>query len=396
MAQKQDDLHGLENQKPEESGSAPESEPGIPEPNMAVDVSQSLMPDQTQDTTDTSYPSDHQNTGSEPSIPQGSEEVQESVTVPVDSTLEEGTEEHEPPCDVNKDEIEVDVLFSSAIAADVEAVAGERLALNSVLEESEIWINRQRCLQETLERMVTSFDDVLHKFEADDQALLPEIREELGSRAEGIRLCARMLTRARNRLGDVKTVEAVSDLGIPEALNGETIREDVNQVANSSLKNSIKKVLKQRRLEHNQLISNMRQLSTSAEKAFLTLVERQVLPVIDGLDEGKKIGVAAVDSLRVRFPDEDVKLQAWFQTYDLLIGSMEDELAKMGIQPFTANPGDWVDYERFDPIDIEEDNSLEDEQVKETLRRGYWLVDVGIEGRVVRSGQVVVVRNPDE
>lgn len=294
-------------------------------------------------------------------------------------------------------QIPIEALLASGIAIDAEAVANEREEIELALKESGYWIEKQRELTKVLERMVIGFSAVLRKFELLHQTLSPKIRDELSSRAEGVKLCGRMLTRAHTKSSKTGKLTDFDEIKMPDALCLEILSAKVDAKLIKEVEKAIETHLKKRRIDNNRLISDLRQRVNSTEKNFLSVIERQVLPVIDGLDEGKKIGIGTIKSLIDRFPEAKEKLQGWFKIYDALITGMERELTKMGVQPFTASPGDVVDYDRYEPIDVEEDMDFDDEQIKETLRRGYLLggIERGQE-YVIRPGQVVIVKNSTE
>ena len=300
--------------------------------------------------------------------------------------------------EAEENQVCIDELLATGIAADAGAVASECKAMSLALRESRCWVEKQRELNRVLERMVAGFTGVLRKFELQDQALSPEIRDELSSRAEGIRLCGRMLTRAHTRSSKAADESgSFDDIEIPVALRLETLSAKVDEKPRDEVEKTIETYLKKRRIDNNRRISDIRQRANSAEKTLLSVIERQVLPVIDGLDEGKKIGIATIESLIERFPEVKDKLLGWFRIYDVLISGMERELTRVGVQAFAANPGDAIDYDRYEPIDVEEDTNFGDEQIKETLRRGYLIrgIEDGQE-YVIRPGQVVIVKNPTE
>ncbi len=274
--------------------------------------------------------------------------------------------------------------------------AKERQEMADALNEAGIWIEKQRRLQSALNTLKNSFNQILGNFEEVDKGLPENIRDELASRKEGIQLCGRMLDRAQARI--CKAVPQEEKDSATTELNELQVEELQSNLCISSLEDIEEKVgkfLKFRRIDHSKKIADVRNRARTAEKSFLSGVERQVLPIIDGLDEGKKIGAGAIDKLIEQFPDVAGELRGWFEIYDLLIEQLESELGMLGLQPQIAAPGEPVDYELYDPVDVEEDPQFEDEQIKEMVRRGYMMVETrsGVD-LVVRPGQVVVVKNP--
>jgi len=286
-------------------------------------------------------------------------------------------------------------ILKRCISDDLAETEKEREELDSALKEADVWLERQRGLRLALDTLNEFFSKNLKKFEAFDGNLPPKIREGLVSRKEGILLCGRMLNRAQERINkkdsqkDEKCLTEISELQM------ESLPSDLLNSASDDIEEKVVAFRKARRIDHGKRISDARNRARSAEKVFLSAVERQVLPVIDGLDEGKKIGVSAIKNLANQFPEMTDNLKKWFGVYGFLIKKLESEFEALGLQPRIATPGEPIDYELYDPIDVEEDLQFEDEQVKEMVRRGYVLMGTsGCMDRVVRPGQVVVVKNP--
>ncbi len=293
------------------------------------------------------------------------------------------------------DETEVEEILASGVAVDTEAVAKEREEIGQALLERDYWFLKQGELVGLIDGMVAGFSKVMEKFETQDKALTTEIRNELTSRAEGIRLCNRMIKRAQIRSSQMVEPNRNDDYKIPDPLSFDLLLPEVESTPVAEMERVIEVKLKKRRINNNQVLGQLRRQTNSAEKTFLSFVERQLLPVIDALDEGKKISNTTILSLLERFPESKKTLKVWFKTYDVLITGMEERLTKIGIHPFQAIPGDIVDYDLYDPIDVEEDINFDDEQIKETLRRGYLIryIDGENEEQLLRPGQVVVVMN---
>jgi len=286
-------------------------------------------------------------------------------------------------------------VVNRCLSADANATEKEIEEFNSAIIEAQAWNDCQRVLRSSIYTLQKFFSAVLDKFEKVNDTLPQNIREELASRKEGILLCGRMLDRAQKRICVDKSEDEEDEVATLDELNVEALKSVAHNSPPDKIEEVIYKFLKSRRIDNNRQILDARNQTRAAEKSFLSSVERLMLPIIDGLDEGKKIGVAAIEKTKDQNPEEEDNLESWFGVYDQLIGKLESEFELLGLQPQIASPGEMVDYELYDPIDVEEDPRFEDEQVKEMVRRGYVLVDSpGGGNRVVRPGQVVVVKNP--
>ena len=322
----------------------------------------------------------------------------------IDSTEELSVNHHDDAGDMGDSEAAssqpgrddlIAVILERCITEDSTETAKEQEELDNAFREADIWIEGQRGLQSAIDTLKDFFTKALDEFEKVDEALPQNIREQLVNRKEGIQLCGRMLDRAQARICKGNSQEDKDAVTVLCELHVEEIPSEILASSPDGIEEKVGELLKSRRIDHNKQISDVRNRARSAEKSFLSGVERQVLPIIDGLDEGKKIGVAAIENMVEQFPEVADELKTWFGIYDLLIGKLESEFEVIGLRPRIASPGEPVDYELYDPVDVEEDPQFEDEQIKEMVRRGYVLVGAsnGID-RVVRPGQVVVVKNP--
>jgi molecular chaperone GrpE (heat shock protein) len=284
-----------------------------------------------------------------------------------------------------------------SIESDAEQMQQEQAKVAQTFAELGLWVNRQRDLATTVLCLQERFRDVRTEYNLQEQALPPEALKALANRKQSIELCERMLERLANRITAESTPDVPEHADLLPPLGEDEVSTLLLEDSTGLPEERLKQMLKNRRIRNHKTITELRDLTETAQKKFLTTVERQLLPILDGLDEGKRICAAIRDELRERFPDHRTALDAWFSVYDALISTTLSQLVALNIRPISVRRGDPVDYELHEPFDVEEDSELANEHVKEVVRRGFVVLNADENStRILRPGQVIVVKNPRE
>lgn len=141
------------------------------------------------------------------------------------------------------------------------------------------------------------------------------------------------------------------------------------------------------------VITDVRNSADRSHKKYTTFIEKQVLPIIDGIVDGFKNSLP----LKTTIPNGKEYVRCFgmlMQSYHILYNVLMQVLNKSGVYEITVNRGDPIDYERHEPFDMEPDGELSNELIKDAIRSGYeYVYKEGKPNRVLRPAQVVVVKN---
>ena len=142
------------------------------------------------------------------------------------------------------------------------------------------------------------------------------------------------------------------------------------------------------------LVSDAQTRVQKLRKGLLGFIEKQVLPVIDGLDDGEKVSRQLVESLSAGNSMQQEHLGVWMGTCGNLRDVLINLLEGVEVRKMTVETGKPVDFDRQEPFDTEPDPDLNTEDIKEVSRNGYEY-SAGKEGKflVLRPAQVIVVKN---
>ncbi|MDD4401766.1 MAG: nucleotide exchange factor GrpE [Desulfitobacteriaceae bacterium] len=263
------------------------------------------------------------------------------------------------------------------------------------------WDKKGKIIQGTLPDMVIHCNDVLQQAELARESCScqsDKLRDLIMGRQEGIILIVnRMISRLPERaisLSEYKSLESkLPQMDLSEwqkLLNGSDNVEEANKKVASRQK--------QLGTERYRILANWREESDKKRKTILSFVERQVLPVLDGIGDGERHSEPIMRQVQevaeLQGKEMNSSLQLWFDTYRALREEILKLLAMVGIRRLDVKRGDKMDYDRHEPFDVEQDMALENEYVKEVIRDGfeYWMEEDNLY-RVLRPAQVIIVKN---
>jgi hypothetical protein len=251
--------------------------------------------------------------------------------------------------------------------------------------------DRRATLIESVESLHEIFRVSLAAQREGEGALPPQVVAALDGRRRGIDICARMLERLRTRLRTEPQLPAPDPVAFAPALVAERPRTGEPDQATGPASPSVQMMLRARRISHNDAIVDLRGRANAAEKSFTGAITAQILPVLDGLEDGLRLSRSLRVDLGAGHPETTTAIESWFSTYDHLIAAARAALADLGVEPIVVMRGQPIDYQCHEPTDVEPDPELADEQVKDVVRSGYHLRLFG-ESRVLRPAQVVVAK----
>lgn len=224
-----------------------------------------------------------------------------------------------------------------------------------------------------------------------------DLQPRLQGRYEGLELIEKMLVRLQ-KPADALSDDEILDLQLPSVSKQELIDLlDVQMNVNEETAHQLieKKLQDVGNLRY-QSIRKVRDLAEELSKRWLNFIEKKVLPILDGIDDGERYSEPLVNELKNDNPKLEPQLAAWFQTYSDLRKTLIDALQKVGVQRMDVKTEEPINYNRHEPFDVQQDPKLPNESIKEVTRHGYEYKDYSeSEFKVLRNAQVVVAKNPN-
>lgn len=270
--------------------------------------------------------------------------------------------------------------------------------INLYKEEIQNWQERTKKLLDNLiqtnQICANLFDDCNEQF----QALSEELQEKLKGRQEGLELVKKMLERV---VEQIQTISASSDDldlvdNLPEP--NQQIIEGVinNQEDEDSAKLEINKEMKKIGNDRWLLVSRSRDLQKECQNKWLQFVDRKILPIIDGIENGQKHSENLIEELKQQYQNDQEHLSLWYGIYEKLRGNLIDMLESVQVHLAKVDVGMPIDYNKHQPCDVYLDKSLPEESIKEIVSQGYEYIKNSGEKMLLRPAQVIVVKQNRE
>ena len=134
-----------------------------------------------------------------------------------------------------------------------------------------------------------------------------------------------------------------------------------------------------------------RELANKQRKILLNLIEKQVLPIIDGIVDGKNHTEELEKEKTEKKNEFEKNIAFLLYVYNKLDRMLLENLEQVGVSRMNIEIGVPIDYERHEPFDVEKNSSLPNETVASIIRDGYEYCesDVAITS-VLRPAQIIV------
>lgn len=270
--------------------------------------------------------------------------------------------------------------------------------LNNGLKELRQWNSQHAWFVGGLKATIWLIEDLLSRSEQSQKLWPAELGEKLKSRHQGLVLTGKILRRSSEKcdclslLGegafpniemdpvyDSQWEETLSELqGSESAPNFDLLHQHFNATRDA-------------------VLTGIHKSTVQDQKKLIALVQKSVLPVIDGLDDGEMGTQSLIDSLIINFPQHSDSLKEWFGTYPKMRSTLLELLAGVGIEKMHVEFHTPVDYERHEPFDVEESLEFDDESILSISRNGYeFPKEEGVPWQIVRPAQVIVAQKPRE
>lgn len=332
------------------------------------------------------------------SKPHEPEQVAERIsnqTTPsgIEQHSEEGSAVNEVTAPASTMPLDLDSLTAEYLAQEKTNLIEDRRNLEGYYSEAQHWTRQGKTLLEEMQPTVQACNGILSNCRQVQASLPPELQEKLQGRHEGLDLIGKMLERLVGQaagLAEDEPLEQLSPLPSQQDLMALLTNETNEEFARKALDGHLKAIGNQRW----QLITKIRSSAQQRRKRFVHFVEKRVLPVLDGLDNGDQNSQSLIEEMKTAHPDFAESLTQWFETYRTLSKEILKLLNQVGVHLMEVKTGTPIDYERHEPFDVEPDNTgLQNEDLKEVVRKGYEYALDSNTRTVLRAAQVIVVKN---
>ncbi|GEM_PF-3996334 len=179
-------------------------------------------------------------------------------------------------------------------------------------------------------------------------------------------------------------LEEVSKMALGDALKGQS---DID-----SAKRRLLGFLEEKGNDRYAVIKSVEDAAGRRRKAVTNFIERSLLPIADGLEEG----CGYTEELKAKAGDEAELLPDFTGAYKSLLSHIEELIDAGGVEKISIAPGDPANFLCMEPVDMEPDETFGDEAVKRVSRAGYRLrenLPVSQAKAIMRNAQIVVVKN---
>ncbi|MCP4353232.1 MAG: nucleotide exchange factor GrpE [Desulfobacterales bacterium] len=321
-------------------------------------------------------------------------EIIEKGDMPVESQHKETIRENSDSAGKG---LNTEALIDHAKKMEQESLEEDKVRLDVSSRNVSYWQDQGKKLKSELEQLEGSSKELLDNSKELLEALPDELKDEIINNQEGLNIIGRMLTRLvdpgdrLNELAkDVTFTEELKELSEDEWKN---VFED--ETSEELALKKIKKKLNAVGMENYRNVSKVNETAENRKKTFTDFIGRQVLPILDGINDGKAHLDDRINDLSEKFPEKKSELDKWFQTYTDLGNKLESSIEKAGVYGMIIEPGMKIDFERHEPFGVESDPEMDNEQIKEITRKGYEYTTLDGNRQILRPAQVIVVKNTD-
>ena len=293
--------------------------------------------------------------------------------------------------------LDIQGLIAQAKAEAQENIKDDQKSIELYLKKAEFWLERGERLIPMIKEAAGATDKVIANSNKILESLPAELNKALGSSQQGLNIIGRMLQRLVNQDDRLQSlVEKIESADNLKALEeDEWMRLLEGEMDEKSAQKKISRNLDIIRRSNYKLVSKAGELADKRQKTWLDFIGKQVLPILDGIIDGKNHTSILVDELREQYQESDSKISEWYNTYLTLSSTILTMLNDLSVYRMDIEPGMKIDFERHEPSSVEADPGMENEQIKEISRDGYDYVEHNGNRQTLRVARVVVIKNND-
>lgn len=308
---------------------------------------------------------------------------------------EESKTFEDQPAAERQPEFDLEELAVSARKNEEAQLAEDQQQYGANLEEARYWEKYGKTLVSEIERAAGAAKQLIAESRKILAAWPEELQQEIKNHQEGLEIIGRMLERLvapGERLRKLASdLDAPGDLRIHTEQEWKALIEGMveKELALKKIQQELKSIGK----ENYRIISLSNDLVKNRKNQILSFLEKQVLPILDGIYDGQKLMPPRIEAFQQRYAENAAALAAWGAIYRKLGDELEHVFERIDVHEMDVAPGTAIDFERHEPFAVEPDPNMENDRIKEITRKGYEYVTHCGERLVLRAAQVVVVKN---
>ena len=293
--------------------------------------------------------------------------------------------------------LDIQGLIAQAKAEEQEYIKDDEKSIKLCLKNAGFWLERGKRLKLMIKEAADSTDEVVANSNKILESLPNELKKALESSQQGLNIIGRMLQRLVNQDDRLKSLVEEIELAdnLKELKEDEWMKLLEGEMNEKSAQKKINKTLDIIRRSNYKLVSKAGELADKRQKTWLDFIGKQVLPILDGIIDGKNPTSILIDELMEQYQESESKLSEWFNTYFTLSSTLLTMLNDLGVYRMDIEPGMMIDFERQEPSSVEADPVMENEQIKEISRDGYEYDAHNGNRQTLRIARVVVIKNND-
>ncbi|MBN1782781.1 nucleotide exchange factor GrpE, partial [bacterium] len=234
--------------------------------------------------------------------------------------------------------------------------------------------------------------------EADLESVNDELKTNLVNRQESLDLCLKMLQRVDRVFPQFESKqEKMKEL--PALKNKRWVIEEreLKKLTEQELtdkENQLKDNFQEVRDFNYHAVRQKKELYDSLLNSFLDFFKKYYLPIVDGIVDGRRYYQESQTVWLEKFADNAALIEKRFGIYETLLDLSKSFLNSFHISLIPVEPGDEFDENVHEPVDVEADKSMKNNQLKTVNRLGFEFVDPDTKKQyIIRSPQVTVVKN---
>ena len=291
--------------------------------------------------------------------------------------------------------LDIQGLIAEAKAKAQENIKDDKKSIKLCLKKAEFWLERGKRLKLMIKEAAGVTDKVIANSNKVLESLPEELNKALGSSQQGLNIIGRMLQRLVNQDDRLESLVEKIELAdnLKELEEDEWMKLLEGEMDEKSAQKKINNNLDIIGKSNYKLVSKAGELADKRQKTWLDYIVKQVLPILDGIIDGKNHTSILIDELREQYPESESKLSEWFITYSTLSGTILTMLNDLAVYRMDIEPGMVIDFERHEPSSVEADPVMENEQIKEISRDGYDYAAHDGNRQTLRVARVVVIKN---
>ncbi len=271
----------------------------------------------------------------------------------------------------------------------------DRKRLDMCRHQARFWEERGKALRSQIEKVDSSARELISASHGVLEGMPDGLKNALHNSQQGITIIGRMLKRLLDPGGPLN--QLTKEIAVADTLN--EIQEDdwntllEDQTSDSAILKRINQKLNAIGRDNYRIVSEITGLIEKRIHMCLGFFEKQILPILDGVNDGNKFVSKRFEVLEHDYPDNTAELSQWSKIYSGLRDELTALLQENGVSRMVIETGAQIDFERHEPFCVESDPDMENEQIKEIIREGYEYTAQDGNRCILRPAQVVVVKN---